>query len=396
SDSAPAASPSVPLTQTSSPGLAPSRRRACPGATSPCAATDTASGPRVVSPPTRATRCSAASATKPSRKPSTHAGSPSGSDSDKVHHAGSAPMAARSDRFTARAFQPMSEAAVPEGKCTPSLRVSIVTTSCRPGGGCSRAASSPIPSTTSSRACAARSRMRSISLNSAMAMAAGSAAGRLHFGRAPLGGGVVEHAVDIGVAVLGAEALDGLQGLVDHHPVGHVDAVAQLVGGDAQHGALDRIDFGDPAVEEGLQRGVQVATVGFHAAHQVLEVLEVGDFLRLLVRELGDGVARVHARQLHRVHRLQRAPARARAPHGVDAAAAAAATLRPHGSVPSRLAISIATRAHSSPLLPWLPPARFSASTTSSTASTPLATGTPWSSWTRARPSAQLSATCSK
>src|SRR5690606_13376036 len=129
---------------------------------------------------------------------------------------------------------------------------------------------------------------------------------------------------------------------------------------------------------------IEVAAVGLDAAHQVLEVLEVGDFMRLLVRELRDGVACVHARQLHGVHRLQRAPARARARHRVDAAGAAPA-LRPHGSTSSRRAISTATSAHSSPLLPWLPPARFSASTRSSTASTPLATGTPVSSCTRAR-----------
>src|SRR5690606_38938209 len=195
------------------------------------------------------------------------------------------------------------------------------------------------------------------------------------------------------------EALDRLQGLVDHHPVGHVDAVAQLVGGNPQHRALDRIDFADGTVEEGFQGRVKVAAMGLHPAHQVFEILEVGDFVRLLVRELGDRVARVHARQLHRVHRLQGAPARARTPDRVDAGVAAtrtSATLRPHGSTSSRLAISSATRAHSSPLLPWLPPARFSASTMSSTASTPLATGTPWSSWTRARPSAQAAATCSK
>ena len=47
--------------------------------------------------------------------------------------------------------------------------------------------------------------------------------------------------------------------LVDDHPVRHVEAVQQFVGGDAQHGALDRIDFLDVAVEERLQRGVEFA-----------------------------------------------------------------------------------------------------------------------------------------
>src|SRR5690606_31228239 len=38
---------------------------------------------------------------------------------------------------------------------------------------------------------------------------------RANLGRAPLGGGMIEHAVDVGVAVLGAEALDRLDRLVD-------------------------------------------------------------------------------------------------------------------------------------------------------------------------------------
>jgi hypothetical protein len=52
-DSAAAASPSVPLTQRSSPTRAPSRRNAWPGSMNPCTATQTDNGPRVVSPPTK-------------------------------------------------------------------------------------------------------------------------------------------------------------------------------------------------------------------------------------------------------------------------------------------------------------------------------------------------------
>src|SRR5690606_20147727 len=119
----------------------------------------------------------------------------------------------------------------------------------------------------------------------------------------------------------------------------------------------------------------------------------VGHFARLLVRKLGDGILCVHARQLHGIHRLQRAAARARTCDRVDAVAALAWLV--HGRRSSRLAISIATSAHSSPLLPWLPPARRSASSWRSTASTPLATGTPLSSDTRISASLQPSATCS-
>ena len=62
-------------------------------------------------------------------KADTQPASSRGSDSDSVHQAGRAPIDARSDRFTASAFQPMSAGAVPAGKCTPSFKVSAVTTS---------------------------------------------------------------------------------------------------------------------------------------------------------------------------------------------------------------------------------------------------------------------------
>src|SRR5690606_9901702 len=377
-----AASPSVPVTHASSPARAPSRRRAAPGSTQPCTVTHTDSGPRVVSPPTSATPCALASARNPSRKPSSQPASASGSDSDRLAHAGVAPIAARSDRFTASAFQPMSAAGVPSGKCTPALRVSVAIASSMPAGGCSSAASSPMPRTTSSRA-VARRRMWSMKVNS-MAGRVAALAPLLQalFHGAPGGGGVVEHAVDVGVAVLGTEALGAVDGLIDHDPVRDVQAVAQLVGGDAQRGALDLVHLRDAAVDEFVQRGVQFGVVAEHAAHQVLEVLQVGDFARLLVRELRDHLLRAAAGHLPGVHRLQRAPAGARARDLVDAVAG----LPPHAGAPgsreSNCAISIATCAASSPLLPWLPPARFSASAWSSTASTPLQTGTPVSSAT--------------
>ena len=86
------------------------------------------------------------------------------------------------------------------------------------------------------------------------------------------------------------------------------------------------------------------------AVDEFLEVHEVGDFARLLVRELGHDVAGVGAGHLPGVHGLQRAAAGAGAQHGVDAIGA---TMKfGHGSFSSRLAISMATSAASSPLLP--------------------------------------------
>src|SRR5690606_9144285 len=348
----------------------------------------------VVSPPTSAILCCEASPQKPSRKPSSQSASLSGKESDKVHHAGSAAIAARSERLTASAFQPMSAAAVSSGKCTPTLRVSVATTRCRPAGTCRIAASSPMPRMTSSRE-SARERMRSMRSNSKtlLLLREGRLPGarRANLGRAPLGGGVIEHAIDVGVAVLGAETLDRLDRLVDHHPVRHVEAVAKLVGGDAQGRQFDRVDLLDLAVEERLERAVEFFAVLVDAVHEVLEIRQVGDFLGLLVGELGDHLARIGARHLPGVDGLQCTTTRTRTRDRVDAIG----TTTVHCSFSSRSTISIATSAASSPLLPWLPPARAWASSNFSTASTPLQTGSLWSSWTRIRPSEQPSATCS-
>ena len=89
------------------------------------------------------------------------------------------------------------------------------------------------------------------------------------------------------------------------------------------------------------------------------------------VRELRDDLFRAAARHLPGVERLQRAASRARTVDRVDAVAASV-----QGNFSSRLCISMAASAASSPLLPWLPPARAWASSKRSAASTPLSTGT--------------------
>src|SRR5690606_26146319 len=159
-----------------------------------------------------------------------------------------------------------------------------------------------------------------------------------------------------------------------------------------------RVDMADVADQERHQAAAELTAVLDDAVHQVLEVGQVGELPGLFVRELGDHLAGAAARHPPRVHGLQRALARPGAGHRIDAVAALAVV---HASPPrkascdSRCAISIAASAASSPLLPWLPPARASASSWRSTASTPFITGTPWSSATRIRPSLQPSATCS-
>ena len=70
-----------------------------------------------------------------------------------------------------------------------------------------------------------------------------------HLDRPQVGRGLVEHAVDVLVAVGAAEALGQLDRLVDRHLVGHVDAVLELVGADHQHAVLDRRQLGGLAVD---------------------------------------------------------------------------------------------------------------------------------------------------
>ena len=63
---------------------------------------------------------------------------------------GRAPMAARSDRFTASAFQPISSGVKRRVKWTPSTTASTVATSSSSAGSRSTAASSPMPTRTPS------------------------------------------------------------------------------------------------------------------------------------------------------------------------------------------------------------------------------------------------------
>src|SRR5690606_30275394 len=114
---------------------------------------------------------------------------------------------------------------------------------------------------------------------------------------------------------------------------------------------------------------VEAGAMRQHAGDKVLEVGQVRDFVRLLVGELGDHLLRVAAGNLPGVDRLQGATARAGAQDRIDAGAGTERTV--HGRRSSRLTISSAAIAASSPLLPWLPPARASASSKRSTASTP-------------------------
>ena len=113
--------------------------------------------------------------------------------------------------------------------------------------------------------------------------------------------------------------------------------------------------------------------MGDHAAHQVLEILEVGDLVRLFVRELRDHLLGGAAGHLPGIHRLQRAATRTRAGHGVDAVLA----MLLHGSFSSRLRhLDRGQRRFLALVAMAAAGARLRILEAFSTASTPLSTGT--------------------
>ena len=145
------ASPSVPLTQTSSPTRAPSRRSAWPAGTWPNTVTHRFSGPAVVSPPTSEQAWASARANRPPARAASQASSRArsgGSASASVQASGSAPQAARSLRLTASALWPRAAGSTSAKKWRPCTSMSVLTASCMPGAGCNRAQSSPMPRTT--------------------------------------------------------------------------------------------------------------------------------------------------------------------------------------------------------------------------------------------------------
>ena len=128
---------------------------AAPGGTNPCTWMVIERGPRVVSPPTSLTPWARARVSRPRAKAGSQPGSSRGSSRGRVRarvaQAGSAPMAARSLRPTARDLWPRDSGSQSGRKWTPLARVSMLRASRWPGGTASRAQSSPTPSSTSAR-----------------------------------------------------------------------------------------------------------------------------------------------------------------------------------------------------------------------------------------------------
>ena len=128
---------------------APCRAAPCgPRSTSPMTVMEIVSGPgrRSVSPPIRWQPKRACAAARPAAKRASQpASAPRETTAPSDSRAGRAALAARSETFTASAFQAMSSGASSARKCTPSATGSVLSTSSVPGAGVSSAQSSSRP-----------------------------------------------------------------------------------------------------------------------------------------------------------------------------------------------------------------------------------------------------------
>ena len=221
----------------------------------------------------------------------------------------------------------MSAGAVSVGKCTPATSVSVPRTSCVPGRHAQQrgVVADAEHARRARRRGAARGCVRSGRIRRTRvvvpARPCASASPRAISLRAPFGGGAVEHAVDVGVAVLGAEALGGLDRLVDHDAVRHVEAMR----------AVRRPAMRSTARSIGSTCSI-VAVEEFGAApRRVRRVLDARHApgprntrgrrspCPARARTARSPAAHRRAGQLPGVQRLQRAAARARTRGGIDA-----------------------------------------------------------------------------
>ena len=124
-------------------------------------------------------------------------------------------------------------------------------------------------------------------------------------------GGLVEHAVDVLVAVGAAEDLGQFDRLVDGDAVGNVHAVRQLVGADQQHAMFHRRQLRGLAVDMAREHGVERGGLGDAAVQQGVEVGAVALGEAVLLAHVGVDDGGVAARQQPFVQALQRELARA-------------------------------------------------------------------------------------
>ena len=93
-----------------------------------------------------------------------------------------------------------------------------------------------------------------------------AASGLHRFVLAPGAGRAVEHGVDVGVPLLGSEAMGQVDTFVQHHAERELGAMQQFESADTQHHSLHFFELGSRSIEERFQRLVEL---GASATHQV-------------------------------------------------------------------------------------------------------------------------------
>src|SRR5690606_4870578 len=240
----------------------------------------------------------------------------------------------------------------------------------------------------------------------------------------------VEHRVHELVPLLRAEALREVDGFVDHDAERNLGTVAQLVDAEQQDAALDGVELRDRPVRERRHVGFERLLLRDDRLERLVEEPGVRALVPRASAELPQELRAVVARELALVQRLHQklasppARVRVRPAHGgikrltgetgsrmggVGYRVAAriarggrrggARPVRPRGCYArrrSRLTISSAASAASSPLLPAFVPARSIACSIVSTVSTPTPTGMPCARDAATMPWMHWAETCSK
>src|SRR3569832_496395 len=150
----------------------------------------------------------------------------------------------------------------------------------------------------------------------------------LDLGRALLTRDLVQHTVDIAVALIGAEGLRELHRLVDDHTIRNLRVVHQFIDTDTQDSKLDGIEIFNAAVEERAIMSVQFRELLRHTAQQLAEIGLIGTREVLLREKLALDVAQVLARHLPLIQGLQRTAPRLAAPAAHERPPTQVSTLR--------------------------------------------------------------------
>jgi len=120
----------------------------------------------------------------------------------------------------------------------------------------------------------------------------------LHLHGPELLGQLIQHAVDVLVSLFRTENLGQLHRLIDHHPIGDLWMMGQLIGRQAQGGPLHRVDTGQGTIETGGQGGIQFVQMGRHAPQQVLKIGHLKGLAILICKKLIDDVLDMFADKL--------------------------------------------------------------------------------------------------